>query len=51
LPQEVDGAVPQLASLRMMRQALDVFRQAVGVEALDGIDDPCMEHPAPLAQQ
>jgi len=34
-----------------MSQALDLFGQPVGIERFHGLNDACVQHPAPLVQK
>ena len=46
-----DGLLPHLAPERVVGQALDVLGEPVGVEALDGLDDPGVERAPALLEQ
>src|SRR5262245_65982260 len=51
LPQVAERLCPRLATERVVGKSLDVFREAVGMEPLDGLDDLRVEIAAPLAKQ
>ena len=46
-----DRLLPHLAAERVVREPLDVLGEPVGVEPLDGLDDPGVEGAPPLLEQ
>ena len=51
LPVVGERFIPHLALQGVVRQSVDLFRQAVGIEGLHDLDDPRMQHPPPLLGQ
>ena len=51
LTEIADGLLPHLAPERVVGQALDVLREPLGVEALDGLDDPGVERAPALLEE
>jgi hypothetical protein len=51
LPTVEEGFVPHLPAHGMLGQALDLIRQAVASERLQGLDDLRMQRPPPLLEQ
>ena len=46
-----DGPLPSLAAKRVMREAVEVLAEPVGVHALDGVDDPRVEASASVEKE
>ena len=51
LPQVGHCLVPELATESMVGQLLDVLGQPVGIEPLEGFDDPAIEGSPPILEQ
>src|SRR5207247_4629267 len=51
LVEKGDRFLPHLAPERVVGQTLDVFREPLGVEAFDGLDDPGVESAPALVQE